>query len=144
MNRPDPPSPPVKRRNTWNGDAPILQPCAPHSVLTRLGDKWTMLAMSLLAMAPGNRLRFSELKGGIDGISQRMLTLTLRHLERDGLALRHYYPEVPPRVEYELTAMGKSMLPALEGFTGWIRTHWPAIEEARVAYDARLDANPAP
>jgi DNA-binding HxlR family transcriptional regulator len=72
---------------------------------------------------------------GIEGITQRMLTLTLRNLERDGLLVRHYFPEVPPRVEYELTEMGASMLPALEGFTSWIRDHWPRIEESRRAYD---------
>jgi DNA-binding HxlR family transcriptional regulator len=88
-----------------------------------------------LAVAPGHRLRFSELMHGIEGITQRMLTLTLRNLERDGLLVRHYFPEVPPRVEYELTEMGASMLPALEGFTSWIRDHWLRIEESRRAYD---------
>lgn len=117
--------------------APKLQPCAPHDVLERLGDKWTVLVVSLLALAPGNRLRFSELKNGIEGISQRMLTLTLRHLERDGLLVRHYFPEVPPRVEYELTEMGRSMLPALEGFTAWIRSNWPAIQASRQVFDGR-------
>ena len=91
--------------------------------------------MSHLAVASGHRLRFSELMQGIEGITQRMLTLTLRNLERDGLLARHYFPEVPPRVEYELTVMGASMLPALEGFTSWIRDHWPRIEECRRAYD---------
>jgi DNA-binding HxlR family transcriptional regulator len=117
---------------------PMLSPCAPHEVLARLGDKWTILVMSLLSLAPGNRLRFSQIKQGVNGISQRMLTLTLRHLERDGLLLRHYFPEVPPRVEYELSMMGKSMLPALEGFTAWIRATWPAIEAARRDFDARV------
>ena len=116
---------------------PVLTPCAPHDVLARLGDKWTILVMSILALAPGNRLRFSEIKGGVKGISQRMLTLTLRNLERDGLLTRHYFPEVPPRVEYEVSTMGRSMLPALEGFTGWIRSNWPAIEQARQDFDAR-------
>lgn len=116
-------------------DGPIFRPCAPHSVLERLGDKWTVLVMSHLAAVPGYRLRFSALKGGIDGITQRMLTRTLRNLERDGLLKRHYFPEVPPRVEYELTAMGASMLPALEGFTAWIRDNWPAIEESRSTFD---------
>lgn len=116
---------------------PVLEPCGPHDVLSRLGDKWTTLVMSLLAIAPDNRLRFSQIKNGITGISQRMLTLTLRHLERDGLLLRHYFAEVPPRVEYELSPMGKTMLPALAGFTDWIRTNWPAMEEARRAFDAR-------
>ncbi len=118
-------------------DGPVLTPCAPHDVLARLGDKWTILVMSLLALAPGNQQRFSEIKHGVKGISQRMLTLTLRNLERDGLVVRHYFAEVPPRVEYELSAMGKSMLPALEGFTGWIRSHWPAIEQSRLAFDSR-------
>jgi DNA-binding HxlR family transcriptional regulator len=92
--------------------------------------------MSHLAVATGYRLRFSALKSGIEGITQRMLTLTLRNLERDGLLIRHYFPEVPPRVEYELTEMGTSMLPALEGFTSWIRDNWPRIDECRKAYDA--------
>ena len=119
---------------------PRLKPCAPHDVLARLGDKWTILTMLLLAIVPGHRLRFSAIKNGIEGITQRMLTVTLRNLERDGFLLRHCYAEVPPRVEYELTAMGTSMLPALEGFTGWIREHWPLIESARRDFD---DAHPA-
>jgi len=150
---------------------PVLTPCAPHDVLARLGDKWTILVMSVLALAPGNRLRFSEIKNGVKGISQRMLraqpdtsarvdrkvssvfrwlkysiravipgwalTLTLRNLERDGLLTRHCFPEVPPRVEYEVSTMGRSMLPALEAFTGWIRSNWPAIEQSRQDFDAR-------
>ncbi|SFK00308.1 transcriptional regulator, HxlR family [Paraburkholderia megapolitana] len=91
--------------------------------------------MSHLAVAPGHQLRFSTLKSGIEGITQRMLTLTLRNLERDGLLIRHYFPEVPPRVEYELTEMGAGMLPALEGFTSWIRDNWPRIEDCRRVYD---------
>lgn len=114
---------------------PVLTPCTPHDVLARLGDKWTILVLSLLALAPGNRLRFSKIKSGVNGISQRMLTLTLRHLQRDGLLVRHYFPEVPPRVEYELSPMGKSMLLALEAFTGWIGSNWPAIEQARQDFD---------
>jgi len=105
-------------------------------VLARLGDNWTILVISRLAVAPGHRLRFSTLKKGIEGITQRMLTLTVRNLERDGLLLRHVFPEVPARVEYELTAMGASRLPALEGFTSWIRDQWPNIREARASYDA--------
>jgi DNA-binding HxlR family transcriptional regulator len=116
-------------------EGPRFRPCAPNSVLARLGDKWTILVMSHLAVASGHRLRFSALKSGIEGITQRMLTLTLRNLERDGLLVRHYFPEVPPRVEYELTEMGASMLPALEGFTSWIRDNWPSIESSRSRYD---------
>lgn len=118
---------------TANG--PLFRPCAPHSVLARLGDKWTILVMSHLAVAPGQRLRFTALKAGIDGITQRMLTLTLRNLERDGLLRRHLYAETPARVEYELTDIGASMLPALEGFTGWIQENWQAIEKNRHVYD---------
>ena len=121
---------------TLTARGPVLTPCAPHDVLARLGDKWTILVISLLSLAPGNRLRFSEIKNGVKGISQRMLTLTLRNLERDGLLVRHYFPEVPPRVEYELSTMGKSMLPALEAFTGWIRANWPAIVKARQDFDS--------
>lgn len=115
---------------------PRFKPCAPHSVLARLGDKWTILVMSHLAVAPAHRLRFSALKNGIEGITQRMLTLTLRNLERDGLLTRHCFAEVPPRVEYALTEMGAGMLPALEGFTSWIRDNWPQIEHCRRAHDA--------
>ncbi len=113
-----------------------FKPCAPNGVLARLGDKWTILVMSHLAVASGHRLRFSALKSGVEGITQRMLTFTLRNLERDGLLVRHCFPEVPPRVEYELTEMGAGMLPALEGFTSWIRDNWPRIEQHRRAYDA--------
>jgi DNA-binding HxlR family transcriptional regulator len=125
--------------NPLKPEQPKLQPCAPHDVLTRLGDKWTVLVLSLLSTAPGNRLRFSEMKAGIEGISQRMLTLTLRSLERDGLLIRHFFPEVPPRVEYQLTPMGQSILPSLRGFTEWIRQHWPAIEASRREYDVRAE-----
>jgi DNA-binding HxlR family transcriptional regulator len=117
--------------------------CAPHSVLARLGDKWTILVVSHLAVAPEHRLRFSQLKKGIVGITQRMLTLTLRNLERDGILRRHYFAEVPPRVEYELTDMGGSMLPALEGLTSWIRENWPRIEECREKYDANAEIEEA-
>lgn len=118
---------------------PRFKPCAPNGVLARLGDKWTILVMSHLAVAKGHRLRFSEIKASIEGITQRMLTLTVRNLERDGLLVRHYFPEVPPRVEYELTEMGASMLPALEGFTSWIRDNWPHIESHRRSYDETKD-----
>ena len=113
-----------------------LAACAPRDLVSRLGDKWTILILSLLSVAPGQCLRFSEIKYGVEGISQRMLTLTVRHLERDGLVLRHYYPEVPPRVEYELSELGKSIQAPLEHFAGWIRFAWPQIEETRRTFDA--------
>ncbi|MFS2155603.1 winged helix-turn-helix transcriptional regulator [Rhizobium sp. Rhizsp42] len=114
---------------------PVLTPCAPGSVLVRLGDKWTILVVSMLALSPDEPMRFGAIRRGIPDISQRMLTLTLRNLERDGLVARHYYPEVPPRVEYELTERGKSMLPPLAAFTGWIRDTWQDIEASRLAFD---------
>tara|TARA_B100000519_G_C14260860_1_gene447831 strand:+ start:3951 stop:4244 length:294 start_codon:yes stop_codon:yes gene_type:complete len=94
--------------------------------------------MSHLAIAQGYKLRYSELKRGIEGITQRMLTLKVRNLERDGLIVRHYYSEVPPRVEYELSTLGASMLPALEGFTAWISHNWQQIEENRRRFDTEV------
>lgn len=121
---------------------PVLPPCAPGSVLARLGDKWTILVISLLSLSPDTPMRFSALRRGIPDISQRMLTLTLRNLERDGLVTRHYYPELPPRVEYALTARGRSMLAPLAAFTGWIRDTWEDIEASRRAFDdARTQEN---
>jgi len=81
-------------------------------------------------------MRFGAIRRGIPQISQRMLTLTLRNLERDGLVARYYYTELPPRVEYELTPRGKSMLKPLAGFTDWIRDTWQDIEASRQAFDA--------
>lgn len=114
---------------------PVLTPCAPGNVLARLGDKWTILVMSMLALSPDAPMRFGAIRRGIPDISQRMLTLTLRNLERDGLVARHYHPEVPPRVEYELTARGVSMLQPLAAFTGWIKDNWQDIEASRRIFD---------
>lgn len=118
---------------TVNG--PKLTPCAPGSVLARLGDKWTILVISLLALSPDVPLRFSSIRRGIPDISQRMLTLTLRNLERDGLVARYYYAELPPRVEYQLTHRGRSMLKPLAAFTDWIKDTWQDIEASRKAFD---------
>ncbi|KJF70822.1 winged helix-turn-helix transcriptional regulator [Agrobacterium arsenijevicii] len=115
---------------------PVLTPCAPGSVLARLGDKWTILVISLLSLFPDAPIRFGALRRGIPDISQRMLTLTLRNLERDGLVARHYYTELLPRVEYELTDRGRSMLKPLAGFTDWIRDTWQDIEASRNKFDA--------
>jgi DNA-binding HxlR family transcriptional regulator len=112
-----------------------LQPCAPSGLIARLGNRWTVLVVSHLALAPGRRVRFSALKNSLRGITQRMLTLTLRDLERDGLLARHYFAEVPPRVEYELTEVGASLLPILEGVTTWMRRNQAHIEDCRRAFD---------
>jgi DNA-binding HxlR family transcriptional regulator len=106
--------------------------CELRDLLDRLADKWSLLVIELL----GHRtLRFSELKRQIDGISQRMLTLTLRHLERDGLVTRTVHPVVPPRVDYELTDLGRSLLDAVAPLVGWTRAHRDAIGGARRRYD---------
>lgn len=110
-------------------------PVPANGICNRLGDKWTVHVLWRLSVAKGRRLRFSALKRETAGITQRMLTLTLRNLERDGLIDRHYFPEVPPRVEYELTGLGGEALRALETLNSWLRTRLPAIEEHRRAYD---------
>ena len=93
-----------------------------------------MLALSML---PGERARFSELNRSIPAISERMLSLTLRNLERDGLVTRELFAEVPPRVEYELTAMGRSLLPALQGLVDWVAANAEEVKAARSSFDAR-------
>lgn len=117
-----------------------LMPCVRHDLIARLGDKWTLLVLALLSLAPGDRLRFSDLKYGVRGISQRMLTLTLRQLERDGLVIRHYHPEIPPRVEYELSAVGRSLQEPLDVFDGWMERNWPLICQARESFDGAAGA----
>lgn len=111
--------------------------CPLDSLLPRLGDKWTIHVMALLTESKSNRLRFSELKHRIEGISQKMLTATLKTIERDGLVTRRVFPEVPPRVEYSLTAVGKGMIPALNDFMNWMQKNWPAIQTHREEFDGR-------
>jgi DNA-binding HxlR family transcriptional regulator len=103
-------------------------------VLARVGDKWTVFVVRLLADRP---MRFNEMKRAIDGISQRMLTLTLRGLERDGLVTRTVFPTVPPRVDYALTDLGQTLITMLRGLGEWAMQHRPTIVAARAAYDAR-------
>ncbi len=126
-------------RHDGKDEAARFRPYPSNGICTRLGDKWTVHVIWRLSLAQGQRLRFSELKGEIDGITQRMLTLTLRNLERDGLVERHYFPEVPPRVEYSLTEMGAGVLQALESLNGWIRDNLPRVEASRRLYDGSTD-----
>lgn len=112
--------------------------CPIREMLTRLGDKWSILTIHTLAQAPGQRMRFSALLKGIQGISQRMLTTTLRNLERDGAVKRHFFPEVPPRVEYELTALGRSLLGPVQALMVWVEANWGEISAARATFDAAL------
>lgn len=109
--------------------------CPLRELLTRLGDKWSMLVIITLANAEEHRLRFSELMRGVNGISQRMLTTTLRHLERDGILSRELFPEVPPRVEYTLTPRGLGLLTPVKALVAWIEAQWPEIEKSRQDYD---------
>lgn len=111
--------------------------CPLREMLTRVGDKWSILVIFNLAHAEGPRMRFSELMRAIDGISQRMLTTTLRNLERDGAVARHFFPEVPPRVEYELTPLGKGLLVPVKSMLEWVEGNWPEIQKARTAFDAK-------
>ncbi len=102
-------------------------------ILARIGDKWTVLVVELLADGP---MRFNEIRRTINSISQRMLTLTLRGLERDGLVTRTVYPTIPPRVEYELTRLGQTLREPLAAIAVWAREHRSSIEEARKRFDA--------
>jgi DNA-binding HxlR family transcriptional regulator len=103
------------------------------SILSRVGDKWTVLLVMMLANGPR---RFNELKRDIGGISQRMLTLTLRGLERDGLVTRTMFATVPPRVDYELTELGHSLRGPIEALGNWAFANLPMVEQARAAFDA--------
>jgi DNA-binding HxlR family transcriptional regulator len=105
-----------------------------RAVLDRIGDKWTLLTVATLH---GRRMRFTELQHHIPGISQRMLTLTLRHLERDGLVSRTAYAEVPPRVEYQLTPLGQTLIPPALTLAEWAVEHDPDIHRSQSAYDSR-------
>jgi DNA-binding HxlR family transcriptional regulator len=104
------------------------------SVLARVGDKWSVFVIMQLGSGPR---RFNELKRMIGGISQRMLTLTLRGLERDGLVTRTIFPTIPPRVDYELTDLGRGLSKPVEALGRWALEHQPEIESARVRFDGR-------
>jgi DNA-binding HxlR family transcriptional regulator len=101
-------------------------------VLQRIGDKWTVLVVGELG---GGSRRFNEIRRSLGSISQRMLTLTLRGLERDGLVTRTVHPTVPPRVDYELTRLGRSLLEPVNGLGLWARQNQPAIQAARDKFD---------
>ena len=104
------------------------------SILSRVGDKWSVLVIMMLIDGP---MRFNELKRKIGGISQRMLTLTLRGLERDGLVTRTIFPTIPPRVDYELTDLGRGLAQPVQALGQWAIDHLPTIVGARTSFDAR-------
>ena len=106
------------------------------SLLSRIGDKWTVLVVQTLAEGPK---RFNELRREIPSVSQRMLTLTLRNLERDGLVSRTVTPSIPPRVDYELTELGQSLQKPICGLANWATENVEAIHEAQARFDAERD-----
>jgi DNA-binding HxlR family transcriptional regulator len=108
---------------------------AVREVLNRIGDKWSVQVVGMLG---DGRKRFSELRHGIDGISQRMLTLTLKGLERDGLITRTVYPTIPLRVEYELTKLGRSLVKPITALADWAGDNREKIQSARDRYDTAL------
>ncbi|MDF3810908.1 MULTISPECIES: helix-turn-helix domain-containing protein [Rhodopseudomonas] len=125
------------------GHSTVTVPLPPHissecqgvaPVFARIGDKWSVYVIMLLGDGPR---RFNELKRMVGGISQRMLTLTLRGLERDGLVTRTVFPTIPPRVDYELTDLGRGLSVPVKQLGRWARQHQPQIESARQAFDRR-------
>jgi DNA-binding HxlR family transcriptional regulator len=110
---------------------------AVREVLNRIGDKWSVLIVQLLADDPK---RFSELKHAIEGISQRMLTLTLKGLERDGLVTRTVYPTTPLRVEYKLTDLGRTLRKPIQSLAKWAQENRERIQESRNRYDSKFPA----
>lgn len=110
--------------------------CPSHTVLEALANKWLYLVVA--ALKPGKR-RYSELQRKLEGVSPKMLTQTLRVLERDGIVRREVYPVVPPRVEYELTALGRELAGLLDHLRTWAETHVPEIMKSREAFEAQTE-----
>ncbi|MEV7414134.1 helix-turn-helix domain-containing protein [Streptomyces sp. NPDC089919] len=110
-----------------------LAACPARQLLDRISDKWVSLAVNALADGPQ---RYGELSRRLASVSQKMLTQTLRHLERDGLVSRTVTPAVPVRVDYELTPLGRSLLPLMRAIKSWAEDHMDEVHAARAAYDA--------
>lgn len=115
-------------RAIYASDAEYL---AVVETLARIGDRWTVMVVGALWQEP---LRYNELQRAVDGISQRMLSLTLKGLEQDGLVTRTVYPTTPPRVDYELTDLGRKLIVPLHALYEWAVTHRPAMLEARAKF----------
>src|SRR3954470_15107955 len=125
--------PPQEGTALLPGNLRVAEDCrAISEVLARVGDKWTVLVVSALGDGPK---RFNELRRALGSISQRMLPLTLRGLERDGLVTRTVFPTVPPRVDYELTALGRSLLAPVSALGDWALKNRGKIAEAQTAFD---------
>jgi DNA-binding HxlR family transcriptional regulator len=115
------------------GPDPYDRNCPTRQLLDRIGDQWTVLIVGALSGGP---LRFTEIGRRVDGISQKVLTQTLRSLVRDGILTRTAYPTIPPKVEYELTRLGRNLSEPLDVLDQWARRHMSAVQDARDAYDA--------
>lgn len=115
--------------------------CPVRDVLDRIGDTWSLLTIMQLS---GKKQRFNQLRRSIPGISQRMLTVTLRHLERDGLIHRRVYPTTPPQVEYELTELGRTLETPIRALTDWAFEYQPKINRNREQYDQRSQKTASP
>ena len=124
--------------SSWD---PYTRGCPSRDLLDRIGDKWTVLVLGELARH--GACRFTQLRRQVAGVSEKMLTQTLRALERDGLIRRTVYPEVPVRVEYELTALGQTLRDPLRALTDWSVRHVGDVLAAREEYDADADAKRA-
>ncbi|AQZ67687.1 Redox-sensing transcriptional regulator QorR, putative [[Actinomadura] parvosata subsp. kistnae] len=114
----------------------VREDCEVRQILDRIADKWSLLVIALLDC---QSLRFTQLRREIDGISQRMLSVTLRQLERDGLVSRTVHPVVPPRVDYELTPLGRTLHQTIKSLVTWTEQHQEEIIAARASYDARRE-----
>ena len=126
----------------FRADGNKSQTCnAMGDILNRIGDKWSVMVVGQLTH---KTMRFNELRHTIGGISQRMLTLTLRNLERDGLVTRTVYPEIPPRVEYQLTELGRTLTAPLDTLWNWAAEHMGSVTEARANYDRVHEAAAEP
>lgn len=116
---------------SWNI---LVATCPSRSSLARIANKWTAMIITVLAPGP---LRFGDIRSALEGISGKVLTDPLRDLERDGMLIRQAYGEVPPRVEYELTPLGRTLIDPLNVLCRWAEQHIPEVLAARDTYDAR-------
>ena len=110
--------------------------------MTTIGDKWSIYLLVSLAKAPNNRARFSELERTIPAISQKVLSSSLKKLESDGLIIREVFPEVPPRVEYEITSMGLSLYTLMEGLVDWVTINWENVKKSQAKYNSSHSKSP--
>ncbi|MEU6373862.1 helix-turn-helix domain-containing protein [Streptomyces sp. NPDC046909] len=122
------------------GVAAFLRDCPTRAVLDVIASKWTMLV--LVALEDGRPMRFAELRRRLDGVTQKVLTQTLRTLEREGLLTRTVYPTVPPRVDYQLSRLGQEVGGLVQSITDWSQANSAAIQAAREEFDERADCGP--